>query len=390
MRSYILFFNGIRVYLASEDGRSGQDRCDARSIRGVETYSNALKYLSASFRAADSRIEFQTSGSCAIAAMITPSGHLVVGNLGDSQATLYFKHGSKVESFVINRLHNPDNEENAQETQKPITNKGYCTRSRIPRIFVGSRGLAISRAFGDHVFDNHPLFNRKAQYYVIDLNKIPQWVEVFLEVSCDGLFERSGVESHAEYFKKTRSGLENMATELCREARGRGSTDDLTCFVMPINITSIKKMKSSIFLGVYDGHGRSGDEVATLVKNAMAKNHLLAAEQTRRPGFATACKIIDSKVSAVTPSILDLVINAPFGSLFFDLIKLRAMEKECSSVPKYTLHPPHLKPLHVNLDPTIHLTSIPEPTRAIVALGDDVMISTEFAPQNLYNASISM
>lgn len=312
---------GLDISFADQEGRSDEDAHAEGILQEVETADQAEKFLKDTFSDINYATIGKREGSCGIAVAVTKDGFLTIANLGDSQATLFLIKGEEVSHEVINTLHNPNVESEEKRLQNFAVSYGkgenfYFSNNYHSRIGFRGCGIAVSRAFGDNFFVNFGL-SHEPELYKIDLSKYEGQDKLVLELTCDGTYEGRENKNHSEWIKEKK---ENLAHHINSEARKNGSTDDLTTYVIIIDLNQIKYLQGAVIFSVFDGHGGYDvsekacnileDKLADLeLKNYSTKDSRAEEEKRQKVektiafGVSNVLAIkaaIDDKVSLVT------------------------------------------------------------------------------------------
>jgi len=172
--------------------------------------------------------------------------------------------------------------------------------------------LAVSRAFGDADYRKHGLIS-DPELYPINLND-PKFAgkRVFLEVSCDGVAEYPDpddpknslasytytIEAHGKIIKNAMENKEaNLALAVNAGVIHDKMTDDLTNFIIEIDVSKLSQLKAGIVFNVFDGH--SGEKLKAPVADKaveIMKTFTLAKAEEVLAAAAEQAKAEQAKV----------------------------------------------------------------------------------------------
>ncbi|CAI5453039.1 unnamed protein product [Caenorhabditis angaria] len=165
------------------------------------------------------------SGCTAVCAIVTPS-HIIIGNLGDSRAMIAQK-----QSAVFGTQ---DHKPYLEKEKKRIEEAGGSVL--VQRI---NGSLAVSRAFGDYDYKNHPLLSAEKQLvsaepdvYVRERNHES---DEFLILACDGIFDVIDNHELAQFVRgrlNVHTNLEQVCDDVLDECLTKGSRDNMTMIVV--------------------------------------------------------------------------------------------------------------------------------------------------------------
>ncbi|CAB3396864.1 unnamed protein product [Caenorhabditis bovis] len=165
------------------------------------------------------------SGSTAVCAIITPS-HTIIGNLGDSRAVL----SSKNTGVFGTTDHKPYHD---KEKQRIVGAGGQVMIQRI------NGTLAVSRAFGDYQYKDHPLLPAHHQLVSPEPDTYirPRCddTDEFLVLACDGVYDVMENDELAQ-FVRGRLAVHTDLTQVCNdvldECLAKGSRDNMTVVIV--------------------------------------------------------------------------------------------------------------------------------------------------------------
>jgi len=273
----------------------GEDTYVKMLCAGVKTGEDARLFLGHVYKKIATETKSCMAGSCAVTAMITDDKRITVASLGDSQVEIYVydPETGRVTGEQVNKLlHRPSALEERQRLEAMGCGMFINTQNRLSPYVRG--GLAISRAFGDAGYQDLGLVS-DPDFYVVDLMD-PKYVgkRVFLEVTCDGSFEKkANLEAHAyalEQIIKFKNAP-NVAERINNMARNYGgSTDDMTTYFMELKIDELELSNGALAMSVFDGH--SGRCVAQIAADIMGAYKIDMARESQRLGDINVAAIL--------------------------------------------------------------------------------------------------
>ncbi|KAI8647544.1 phosphatase 2C-like domain-containing protein [Parasitella parasitica] len=128
----------------------------------------------------DSRFNNDTSGSTAVAALLTKNNVLYVSNAGDSRAVISTKDGRAI---PLTQDHKP---KNTKEALRIKNAGGFVENSRV------NGSLALSRALGDFKFKNNTQLTPDHQAVTAEPDIIEHLLtdhDEFVVLACDGIWD---------------------------------------------------------------------------------------------------------------------------------------------------------------------------------------------------------
>ncbi|CAI2354384.1 unnamed protein product [Caenorhabditis sp. 36 PRJEB53466] len=177
-------------------------------------------------------------GCTAVCAIITPT-HIIIGNLGDSRAVICGK-GNQV-------FGTEDHKPYLEKERKRIEDAGGSVM--IQRI---NGALAVSRAFGDYDYKEHPLLSADQQLVSpepdVYIRKRDKENDEFMVVACDGIYDVMTNEELASFVGDrllVQSDLRQVCDDVLDECLMKGSRDNMTmvmvCFPAAPTVNAHRK-----------------------------------------------------------------------------------------------------------------------------------------------------
>uniref|UniRef100_A0A8R1DTE9 PPM-type phosphatase domain-containing protein n=1 Tax=Caenorhabditis japonica TaxID=281687 RepID=A0A8R1DTE9_CAEJA len=190
--------------------------------------------------------ECNKSGCTAVCAIITPT-HIIIGNLGDSRAVVAGKNGQ----IFGTEDHKPYNEKERRRIEEA---GGSVMIQRI------NGSLAVSRAFGDYEYKDHPMLPADQQLvspepdvYIRERNKD---TDEFMVVACDGIYDVMTNEELAEFVRDrlvVHQDLREVCDDVLDECLVKGSRDNMTlvmvCFPAAPSMNVHRKEAEEAWVG---------------------------------------------------------------------------------------------------------------------------------------------
>ncbi len=220
-------------------------------------------------------------GSTAISAWIDPKSKTVwSASLGDSEvfAVVLDKEGATKTVASLNEMHNPNE---AHEIAR-ITSLAASQDKKFETLVKNGRlngMLAVSRAFGDHRFEEFGLLHTPS-IKKHEFNYLEEGDRLFVIVACDGLTEynpKFGLECLSKedignvIAKHRDKKFGKLAELLVTAANARGSRDNISAQVTELTHACVKEA-NPFMLSVFDGHG--GQKTAQLLQEKFTKAYL--------------------------------------------------------------------------------------------------------------------
>ena len=179
------------------------------------------------------RDEDDTSGSTAVVCLITPTGHLIVGNAGDSRCVL--SRGGK--AVALSQDHKPMNETELARIQAAGDD---VINGRV------NGNLALSRAVGDFAFkQNKELSAEKQSITAAPDVTVTEMTgdDEFIVLACDGIWDVMTNDEVVDFVSKRihNTEISLICEEVCSRClapRGTG----VGCDNMTIMIVAIKDL----------------------------------------------------------------------------------------------------------------------------------------------------
>lgn len=222
-------------------------------------------------------------GSTATVAVVSPDNKLTLAHLGDSPATLFVRN-RQTGKVTFRDLIQPHRSMDMEEQEKIIKNFTEGSNCVAPATWMGS--FPLSRAFGSKI--NGGILDTP-DITTVDLSPYLQPDnQVFLCLVSDGVHVPGYItsENHAKTIEDFYRGdttpfnaEQRIGLMMSARARGAGVEDNKT-----VIFTELKPLKKELILGVCDGHGEKGKEIADLVAASLKENLINNVEKDTDPG----------------------------------------------------------------------------------------------------------
>ncbi len=181
--------------------------------------------------------EKQLGDGTTVVLAVVYNSHLVIGNIGDSEAVLCRRDYSVV--VGLTEIHNPG--KNPEEEARVVARGGKIFGQRVchPLLSPFVISISVSRSVGDTLFklpefckDRPPALTAEPFVTARRLEAAEDW---FVLLACDGVFDVMTKEEAARVAGRLLAENNNpvaAAEAVVREALSRGSSDNCTCQVL--------------------------------------------------------------------------------------------------------------------------------------------------------------